>query len=89
LIFRGLLLDWLKQKINVRLAAVILSAAFALLHYNGFSHGAIGWILFGGRFFIGLAASAFAIKYRSLRPSTILHGTLNGIGCVYALLSNA
>ena len=89
LIFRGLLLDWLKQKMNVRLAALILSMVFAALHDNAFAHGIIGWIIFSGRFLMGLAASAFAIKYRSLRPSTIMHGTLNGIACISELLGNA
>jgi membrane protease YdiL (CAAX protease family) len=32
LLFRGLLLDWLKQKIDIWIAAVILSVIFSLLH---------------------------------------------------------
>jgi membrane protease YdiL (CAAX protease family) len=80
LLFRGVLLDWLKQKINVWMAAAILSAIFSLLHANPFSLGAIIWFAFSARFRQGLTASAFAIKYRSLRPAFVLHATWNAIG---------
>jgi len=50
LLFRGLLLDWLKQKMNVWMAAAILSVIFSLLHANPFSLGAVGWFAFSARF---------------------------------------
>jgi membrane protease YdiL (CAAX protease family) len=87
LLFRGLLLDWLKQKMNVWMAAVILSVIFSLLHANPFSLGAVGWFAFGARLLFGLAASALAIKYRSLRPAFVLHGTWNAIGCIASVLN--
>jgi membrane protease YdiL (CAAX protease family) len=87
LIFRGLLLDWLKQKINVWAAALILSVIFALLHNNGFKLGAIGAMAFGVRMALGLASSAFAIRYRSLRASFVMHATFNCIACVASVLS--
>jgi membrane protease YdiL (CAAX protease family) len=87
--FRGLLLDWLKQKMNVWIAAVILSVIFSLLHANPFSLGAVGWLAFSHRFLLGLAASALAIKYRSLRPSLVMHGTVNAIACITSMLSFA
>jgi uncharacterized protein len=87
LIFRGLLLDWLKQKINAWTAAVMLSLAFSLLHNNPFSMGAIGWLAFTHRFLLGFTASALAMKYRSLRPSLVMHGTMNAIACIATILS--
>jgi membrane protease YdiL (CAAX protease family) len=87
LIFRGLLLDWLKLKINVWAAAVILSVLFALLHDNDFKLGAVGALAFGVRMALGLAASVFAIRYRSLRASFVLHATFNGVACVASVLS--
>jgi hypothetical protein len=88
LFFRGLLLDWLKGKINVWAAALILSVLFALLHNNGFKLGAVGVLAFGVRMTLGLASSVFAIRYRTLRPSFVLHATVNGIGCVLSVLNS-
>jgi membrane protease YdiL (CAAX protease family) len=87
LIFRGLLLDWLKAKINVWAAAMILSVIFALLHNNSFKLGAIGAVAFGARMALGVATSAFAIRYRSLRASFVMHATYNGVVCVASLLN--
>lgn len=86
LIFRGLLLDWLQQKMNVWIAALILGVVFSLLHSNPFSLGAVGWLAFFHRFLIGISASALAIKYRSLWPSFTLHATVNGIACIAAMV---
>ena len=86
LIFRGLLLDWLRQKMNVWIAAIILSVIFSLLHLNPFSLGAVGWLAFLDRFLIGIGASALAIKYRSLWPSFTLHATVNAIACIAAMV---
>jgi membrane protease YdiL (CAAX protease family) len=88
LLFRGLLLDWLKQKMNVWTAAVILSVIFSLLHANPFSLGAVGWFAFSARFLLGLTASALTIKYRSLRPAFVAHATWNAIGCIASVLNN-
>jgi membrane protease YdiL (CAAX protease family) len=85
LLFRGLLLDWLKQKMNVWIAAAALSIVFSLLHLNPFSLGAVGWLAFFHRFLIGISASALAIRYRSLWPSFTLHATVNGIACIAAM----
>lgn len=86
LIFRGLLLDWLKQKINTWAAVLILSVLFALLHNNGFRLGAIGALAFGARMTLGLVSSMFALRYRSLRPSFVMHATFNGVACVLSVL---
>jgi membrane protease YdiL (CAAX protease family) len=86
LIFRGLLLDWLKLKINVWAAALILSVIFALMHNNGFRLVAIGALAFAVRMALGLASSAFVIRYSSLRPSFVMHATFNGAACVVSVL---
>jgi membrane protease YdiL (CAAX protease family) len=85
LLFRGLLLDWLKQKMNVWAAATLLSLLFAGLHDNGFVYGHIGWLLFFHRFLLGLGTSVLAIRYRTLLPSFAMHATLNGIACIISL----
>jgi membrane protease YdiL (CAAX protease family) len=89
LIFRGLLLDWLKQKMNVWAAAIILSVIFSLLHANPFSMGAVGWLAFSHRLLLGLTASALVIKYHSLRPSLVMHGTMNAVACITSMFSSA
>jgi membrane protease YdiL (CAAX protease family) len=85
LIFRGLLLDWLKQKMAVWPAALIISLLFALLHNNAFKSGIIAWIAFSDRFLLGLATSFLALRYRSLRPAFAMHATLNGCVCIASL----
>jgi uncharacterized protein len=87
LLFRGLLLDWLKQKMNVWLAAVILSVIFSLLHANPFSLGAVGWLAFADRFLLGMGASALTIRYHSLRPAFAMHATWNTIAAFASVLS--
>jgi membrane protease YdiL (CAAX protease family) len=89
LVFRGLLLDWLRQKMNAWAAALILSVVFSLLHLNPFSSGAIGWLAFADRFLLGLGASALVIKYRSLRPAFMMHATLNTIACIFIVLDGS
>jgi membrane protease YdiL (CAAX protease family) len=79
LIFRGLLLDWLRRRIPAWAAAISLSICFALIHDNHFKSGAIGWLMFSSRFLLGVAASHLALRFRSLRPSFVLHATNNGI----------
>jgi membrane protease YdiL (CAAX protease family) len=88
LLFRGLLLDWLKQKMNVWPAAVILSVIFSLLHVNHFSLGVIGWLAFTDRFLLGLGASALTIKYHSLRPAVMMHATFNAVGVLASFLDS-
>ena len=88
LIFRGLLLDWLRRKIPAWAAAVFLSIFFALLHDNHFKSGATGWMMFCSRFLLGAAASHLVLRFRSLRPSLVLHATNNAfavIASVFAL----
>ena len=88
LLFRGLLLDWLRQKMNVWAAAIILSVIFSLLHANPFSLGAVGWLAFAGRFLLGMGASALTIRYHSLRPAFAMHATWNIIAAFASVLSS-
>jgi membrane protease YdiL (CAAX protease family) len=80
LLFRGLLLNWLKQRMVWWLAALTSSVLFALLHNNGFHNGLSGWLLFGNRVLMALLASFFAVRYRTLRASFVMHATANSIG---------
>jgi membrane protease YdiL (CAAX protease family) len=81
-LFRGLLLDWLRQRVVTWVAVVVLSAVFGLLHDNDFKNGVVGWLAFAYRFLVGIVASILAVRYRSLRPSVAFHGGLNGFICV-------
>ncbi len=86
LIFRGLLLDWLRQKMAVWPAALLISLLFAFLHDIGFKNEVVVWIAFAVRFLLGMGASFFAIRYRSLRASFVMHATLNGCVCLASVL---
>jgi membrane protease YdiL (CAAX protease family) len=84
--FRGLLLDWLRQRIAVWPTIVIISLLFASLHNNSLSSGLAGWLIFGHRFLLGVGTSFLAVQYKSLRAPFILHATNNGIACVVSAL---
>jgi membrane protease YdiL (CAAX protease family) len=86
LIFRGLLLDWLRQRTAVWPAVLIISLFFAFLHNMSFKNGIFGWVAFGDRFLLGVGTSLFAIRYRSLRASFLMHATLNGCACIAAVV---
>jgi membrane protease YdiL (CAAX protease family) len=86
LIFRGLLLDWLKQRMAVWPAALIISLLFAFVHNISFKNGIFGWIEFGVRFLLGMGASFFVIRCRSLRASFVMHATVNGCACIGSIL---
>jgi membrane protease YdiL (CAAX protease family) len=79
LLFRGLLLDWLRQRLSVWPSMLILSLVFTLFHNNHLLSGAIGWVAFGGRFCLGMAAALLTVRYKSLRPAFVLHATFNSI----------
>jgi hypothetical protein len=77
LIFRGLFLDWLKQKLAPWVAAVIASLGFALVHNNHLLSGAVGWFELFNRFLIGMSASWLVLRYKSLAPSFVMHAMNN------------
>ena len=86
LMFRGLLLDWLKQRIAAWQAAVLISLLFASLHSHSFGNGVAGWLALADRFLLGIATSFLALRYKSLRPSFILHAVNNGVAAIAIVL---
>jgi membrane protease YdiL (CAAX protease family) len=87
LMFRGLLLDWLRQKLAPWLAIALISLVFALLHDNGLRNGAGGWIAFAERFLVAVGASILVLRYNSLRPAFVLHATNNCEAVAAVMLS--
>lgn len=86
LMFRGLLLDWLRQKMAVWPAMVLISLLFASVHGHSFGNGIAGLLALLDRFLIGMATSYLAVRYQSLRPSFVLHATNNAIAATVLVL---
>jgi membrane protease YdiL (CAAX protease family) len=82
LVFRGALLDWLRQRVPSRSAIVWSSLLFALIHGISFKSGVAGWLQFGYRFLMGVANGVLASRYHSLRVPFVLHAVNNIIVCV-------
>jgi uncharacterized protein len=88
LMFRGLLLDWLRQKMPTVPAAVTISLFFALLHNNGLRSGATGWLVLGDRFLLGMATSFLALRYKTLRPGFVMHSSNNCLAIIFFALTH-
>jgi membrane protease YdiL (CAAX protease family) len=86
LIFRGLLLDWLKQNLAAWQAILISSLIFALLHDNHLMMGPAGWIELLDRVLMGVGASILALQSRSLRGPFVMHAANNMIVCITSAL---
>ena len=86
LMFRGLLLDWLRQKLPVWPAMVLVSLLFASVHGHTFGNGIAGLLALLDRFLIGMATSYLALRYRSLSPSFVLHATNNAVAATVLVL---
>lgn len=86
LMFRGLLLDWLKQRLAAWQAVVLISLLFAALHSHSFGNGVAGWLALADRFLLGIATSFLALRYKSLRPSFALHAVNNGVAAIAIVL---
>jgi membrane protease YdiL (CAAX protease family) len=82
LLFRGLLLDWLKQYVAAWQAAVISSLAFALLHNNHLTMGVAGGIVFADRVLMGVGTSILALRGHSLRGPFLMHAANNLVACI-------
>lgn len=87
LMVRGLLLDWLRQKMAVWPAILISALIFGLLHGVALHSGASGWLQFAYRVVLGIVAAYLAVRYRSLRPSFVLHATNNCLVVVASAFS--
>lgn len=79
LMFRGLLLDWLRQTMPLWAAVLFGALVFGLLHGISLRSGAAGWAQFGYRVILGVVASLLVLRSKSLLPSFIMHATNNGI----------
>jgi membrane protease YdiL (CAAX protease family) len=86
LMFRGLLLDWLRQRLPVWPAMVLISLLFASVHGHSFGNGIAGLLALLDRFLIGMATSYLALRYQSLRPSFVLHATNNAVAATVLVL---
>jgi membrane protease YdiL (CAAX protease family) len=82
LLFRGLLLDWLKQKVPAWQAVLISSLIFALLHNNHLTMGLAGGIELLDRVLMGVGASILALRGHSLRGPFLMHATNNLVACI-------
>jgi membrane protease YdiL (CAAX protease family) len=84
LLCRGLLLDWLRQRLAIASSILISGLVFGLLHGISIHSGTIGWLQFGYRVVLGLVSGVFAVRYRSLLPSFVLHAVNNCIVVIAA-----
>ncbi len=76
--FRGLLLGWLRRRLNVVVSALISAALFALAHGHFLVHpGLEGWVITGLIGIVGLLLATLAIVGKSLWPSMAAHGAYN------------
>ncbi|MDP9087220.1 MAG: CPBP family intramembrane metalloprotease [Pseudomonadota bacterium] len=79
LMFRGLLLDWLKQNMPVWAAVLAGALLFGLAHGVSVRSGASGWAQLVYRVILGLVTSLTVLRFNSLRPSFVLHAANNAI----------
>ena len=77
LMTRGLLLDWLRQKMPVWPAILTSALVFGLLHGIALQGGPSGWLQLGYRVGFGILTAWLAVRYQSLRPSFVFHATNN------------
>jgi membrane protease YdiL (CAAX protease family) len=82
LMVRGLLLDWLRQKMPVWPAILTSALVFGLLHGIALHSGASGWLQLGYRIGLGILGAYLAVRYQSLRPSFVLHATNNCVAVI-------
>lgn len=86
LMFRALLLDWLKQKMPASAAVLAGALVFGLAHGVSVRSGASGWAQLVYRVILGLVASLLVLRFKSLRPSFVLHASNNGIALAASAL---
>jgi membrane protease YdiL (CAAX protease family) len=81
LVFRGVLLDWLRQRSSTTWAIALSSLLFAVAHGISFKSGFSGWLPFFYRLLMGIANCVLALKYNSLRVPFVLHAANNLVVC--------
>jgi uncharacterized protein len=84
LLCRGLLLDWLRQRLSVAPSIMIGALVFGLIHGISVDSGTMGWLQLGYRIGIGVASGLFAVRYRSLLPSFVFHAANNCVVVIAA-----
>ena len=80
-VFRRVLLSWLRTRVPVGAAVVVASAAFATAH--------VVPVLMLYTFFLGLSAALLMLWHRSLWASLALHATNNALACLVTVLALA
>jgi membrane protease YdiL (CAAX protease family) len=88
LLFRGLLLDWLRRKMRTWVAVVIVSVLFSLAHGIAIRSKLAGWLQCAARVLMGIIAAVLTVRFQSLRPSFVFHATINLIGVVSIVLDS-
>jgi len=88
LLFRGLLLDWLRRKMPTWGAVVIVGVIFSVAHGIAIKSGLAGWLQCAYRVLMGIIAAVLAVRFQSLRPSFVFHATINLIGVVGSVLES-
>ncbi len=88
LLFRGLMLDWLRRKMRTWGAVVIVSVIFSLAHGIAIKSGLAGWLQCAYRVSMGIIAAVLTVKFQSLRPSFVFHAIINLIGIVSPVLES-
>jgi membrane protease YdiL (CAAX protease family) len=88
LLFRGLLLDWLRRKMPTWGAVVIVGVIFSLAHGIAIKSGLAGWLQCAYRVLMGITAAVLTVRFQSLRPSFVFHATINLIGVVGSFLES-
>jgi membrane protease YdiL (CAAX protease family) len=86
--FRGFLLQWLRQKMNVWPAIVLSAAVFAGAHFFMLVHpGASGWVTTGEIFAVGTVMGVWAARTGSLWSSYAVHIGYNCVAVAQLYLS--
>jgi membrane protease YdiL (CAAX protease family) len=86
LLFRGLLLGWLRRRLPVWAAVALNSVIFAAVHDNNLNLGLVGWLDFTQRAVIGVALAWLALRFGSLRGPVLMHAATNLIAGLYSVL---
>lgn len=78
LYFRGLLLSWLKSKLNMTAAAIVSACVFSAMHgYFLILPGWGGWIWTGQMVALGLLTAYWVNRHGSLWPAIATHASYN------------
>jgi membrane protease YdiL (CAAX protease family) len=87
--FRGLLLEWLQQRLASLPSALITAAIFALWHLRFLGHpGMAGWIATAVIAAMGLLCALWAQRTHSLRAPAAAHATYNATLMLVAFLGH-